>query len=230
MAFHRAPPDPSSATEISPEPAALPAPPSNVAALGELDPPDAGLPLGVEPWTGEDMPVGTASSHDLHAPLGDGAELESPRSRPGDESQPPGEEPLAEADELNYRRIYESRFKDIELGLRADAARHASGSELFALCLDPSPQVVAALLDNAQFGLGHARSVALHHHSDRGLEILARRAQLLRDSHVQRRLLQNTQTPDVVIDRILRLKRLLDVYRASCAPSSRAPSPRIERP
>jgi hypothetical protein len=221
MAFRRAPSDPSSENDISSEAEAHPVPPSSsaddvAAELGELDSLDDDLPTGVAPWTGEDMPVGTASNHDLHAPLDGAAELEPPRSQPGtDESPPLDEEPLGEADELNYRRIYESRFKDVELGLRADAARRASGSELFALCLDPSPMVVAALLENTQFGLGHARSVALHHHTDRGLEILARRAQLLRDSHVQRRLLQNTQSPDVVIDRILRLKRLIDVYRAS---------------
>jgi hypothetical protein len=219
MPFRRAPSDPTPETEISGEHAtgaALPGAPDGVGALGEHETLDDELPVGVEPWTGEDMPVGTASNHDLHAPLEDAAELEGPRSAAGADGSPSSdEEPLAETDELNYRRIYESRFKDAEIGLRADAARQASGSELFALCLDPSPQVVAALLENAQFGLGHARSLALHHHTDRGLEILARRAQLLRDSHVQRRLLQNPQAPDVVLDRILRLKRLIDVYRAS---------------
>ena len=94
------------------------------------------------------------------------------------------------------------------MGLREEAARYASGSILFALCLDPAPTVVAALLDNPRFGLEHARSVAQHHPTDRGIEILARRAQLLRDSQVQRRVLANNQTPDVVIDRVLRYKRV----------------------
>jgi len=71
------------------------------------------------------------------------------------------------------------------------------------------------VLDNLHFGLDHARVVAVHHKTPAGLEILARRAQLLRDHHVQRRLLQNLQTPDNVLERVLRLKRLLDIYRLS---------------
>jgi hypothetical protein len=190
------PPAPSRAPEVPGE-----LPPASGPDVA-LDPPaedgslasDSELPLGVEPWTGDDMPAGRASSHDLLA-----------------------EEPLLEtaADELNYRHLYETRYRSLEAGVRENAARHASGSDLFALCLDPSPQVVAALLENSEFGLAHARALAQHHQTDRGIEILARRAQLLRDSHVQRRLLQNMQTPDVVLERVLRFKRLLDIYRLS---------------
>jgi hypothetical protein len=207
---------------------------ADLAAL-DAEPPladDSELPLGVEPWTGDDMPAGRASSHDLLAPshdlLGEHEPLaeEPAPSRapepasvapPEASSPPPEEEPLLEtaADELNYRHLYETRYRNLEAGVRENAARHASGSDLFALCLDPSPQVVAALLDNAEFGLAHARALAQHHQTDRGIEMLARRAQLLRDSHVQRRLMQNMQTPDVVLERVLRFKRLLDIYRLS---------------
>jgi hypothetical protein len=202
--------------------------------LDEDEDADGALPFGVEPWSGEDMPAGTASSHELLAPSEEeslGSSLPSPNgfeATTGHEAQPPEDpglspslppesepEPSGEADELNYRHIYETRFRMLDVGLREEAARRASSGELFALCLDPSAQVVSALLENPQFGPGHARSVAQHHATDRGLEILARRAQLLRDSHVQRRLLQNMQAPDVVLDRVLRLKRLIDVYRLS---------------
>jgi hypothetical protein len=200
--------------------------------LDEDEDADGALPLGVEPWSGQDMPAGTASSHELLAPSEDellGSSLPPPdrfEVTAGHEAQPaeasgvspslpPEPEPIGEADELNYRHIYETRFRMLDVGLREEAARRASSGELFALCLDPSAQVVSALLDNPQFGPGHARSLAQHHATDRGLEILARRAQLLRDSHVQRRLLQNMQAPDVVLDRVLRLKRLIDVYRLS---------------
>jgi hypothetical protein len=166
---------------------------------------DSELPDGIEPWSGEPLPEGTASSHDLHAP---GAEDDAAASAP-----PAGDD--TPIDELNFRRIYETRFRDLDTGLRQDAALHSSGSELFALCLDPAPEVIAALLDNSHFGLAHARMVALHHKTPTGIEQLARRAQLLRDQHVQRRLLQNLQTPDNVIDRVLRYKRLLDIYRLS---------------
>jgi hypothetical protein len=168
---------------------------------------DSHLPDGVEPWAGDPLPAGTSSSHDLHAPAAE--EAPSTPWAPPSQSAPP-------IDELNFRGIYETRFRDLDTGLRQDAALHCSGGpELFALCLDPAPEVIASLLDNSHFGLDHARTVALHHKTPAGLEILARRAQLLRDQHVQRRLLQNQQTPDTVLERVLRLKRLLDIYRLS---------------
>jgi hypothetical protein len=197
------------------------------------------LPLGIEPWSGDAMPEGIASSHDElrvsdfdQNPGAHSSSSPAPPSSlpPGFSSLPPGLSSLPPGshsslpprrshppavDEVNYRRVYETRFRSLEVGERADAAPHVHGSELFALALDPAPEVIAALLDNAHFGLDHARVVALHHKSPAGLEILARRAQLLRDAHVQRRLLQNLQTPENVLDRVLRLKRLLDIYRLS---------------
>ena len=167
------------------------------------------LPLGIEPWRGDAMPEGTASSHDLHAPSTGDRDPGSVSSFPPRRSRPP---PL---DEVNYRRVYEVHFREMEVGEREDAARHVTGNELFALCLDPAPQVVAALLDNTHFGLDHARLVALHHKNSQGLEILARRSQLVRDAHVQRRLLQNLQTPESVLERIVRFKRLIEIYRLS---------------
>ena len=154
------------------------------------------------------MPVGTASSHDLHAPVADGVDHDDGTNAGTDATSP------ADA-ELNYRRLYETRFRDLPLGERELAARQASGSELFALCMDQAPQVLSALLENPTFGLAHARHAASHHHNDRGIEILARRAAFLRDSQVKRRLLQNPQTPDVVLERLLATERLPVIYRAS---------------
>jgi hypothetical protein len=235
MPLRRAPstPPPSAGT-VGVEPIAES---SGVGAIEELE----DLPLGVEPWNGDEMPDGTASMHEQLAPprglhsgppdvafasadqpvstlAGGENELEVARTELV-QSLPPESEPkpesIAEVDALNHRQIYETRFRELELGEREALARGATGSELFALCLDPAPQVVSALLENSQFGLGHARSLAQHHPTDRGLEILSRRAQLVRDSHVQRRLLQNAQAPDVVLDRVLRHKRLIDIYRLS---------------
>jgi hypothetical protein len=217
--------------ELEAEPAAGGEPsfdtnPGTSAPLDEPDDGDGELPIGVEPWSGDDMPAGRASSHGLLAAMDPAFDAPPPLSArpssPADAalpspSGPPGEEPLivVAADELNYRHLYETRYRNLETGVREQAARQASGADLFALCLDPSPQVVLALLDNSEFGLAHARALAQHHQTDRGLEILARRAQLLRDSHVQRRLMQNIQTPDIVLERVLRFKRLLDMYRLS---------------
>jgi hypothetical protein len=214
-----------------------PAPPRDARdAATQIEAPDAAaelledeaLPLGVEPWSGEEMPSGTASSRDLYA-LGygpdpatsDAFDGDAPEAEPAAELAAPSLAPDPESleisadEERNYRQIYESRFRQLDVGLREQAARHASGNILFALCLDPAPAVVSALLENPRFGLDHARSLAQYHPTDRGLEILARRAQFLRDSHVQRRVLGNIQTPDVVLDRVLRFKRLIDVYRLS---------------
>ena len=154
------------------------------------------------------MPLGTASSHDLHAPVSDGVDPDDEASSARDMTAP------ADA-ELNYRRLYETHFRDLPLGARELAARQASGSELFALCMDPAPQVLSALLENPTFGLAHARHAASQQHNDRGIEILARRAAFLRDSQVKRRLLQNPQTPDVVLERLLATERLAVIYRAS---------------
>lgn len=190
------------------------------AAVEPCAPEDAveGLPEGVEPWNGEDLPEGTASNHDLVAP-GAGPTTVRPdssvdaatrsSSRPPRTSRPPA------LSEINYRRVYETRFRELDEAAREDAARHLADAELLALCLDPAPRVVAALLENPRFGPTHARAVALHHKNPRGLEILARRAALLRDSHVQRRLLGNLQLPEGVLERILRTRRLLEVYRVS---------------
>jgi hypothetical protein len=174
---------------------------------------DSELPEGIEPWSGEVMPEGTTSSHDLHA-MSSGLDPGSISSLPPRRSRPPTSRPPP-MDEVNFRRIYETRFSELTLGEREEGALHVNGSELFALCLDPAPQVIAAVLDNSHFGLDHARLIALHHKTPQGLEILARRAQLVRDNHVQRRLLQNLQTPETVLERIMRYKRLIDVYRLS---------------
>jgi hypothetical protein len=180
-----------------------------VDGLGELDlDPLEPLPVGVEPWTGEEMPEGTASSHDLHAPRPEHGD-------PGQVSSLPPERLRPDEEEANHRRSYELRFRDLDVGQREAAALHASDGDLCALCLDPSPRVIAALLGNTHFGLGHARRVAHHHKTAQGIEILTRRVQFLRDQQVQRRLLQNMQTPESVVERILRSKRLLDVYRSS---------------
>lgn len=178
-------------------------------ASGRLSPdaPEDELPPGIEPWSGDDMPEGTASSHDLHAP-------ETAEVDPGAMSLHPDSQGHA-ADEANFRRIYETRFRSLDAAEREQLASQVTGSELYALCLDPAPKVISALLDNPRFGLEHARFVALHHGTAQGLEILARRSQLLRDSHVQRRLLANLQTPEVVLERVVRSKRLLDMYRLS---------------
>jgi hypothetical protein len=175
--------------------------------------PSAELPPGVEPWSGSAMPHGTTSTP--AAPGEDEGLGWSPSSIPPSRSSAPPRSRPPGVEELNYRKLYEQHFREMEVTQRADAARHVHGGDLFALCLDPAPEVIVAVMENAHFGLDHARVIALRHKNPLGIEALTRRQELLRDSHVQRRLLQNVQLPETVLERIVRIKSLLDVYRLS---------------
>jgi hypothetical protein len=182
------------------------APPAEAADL-----PESELPPGVEPWSGDPMPHGTSIPAEPDA----GAEeretwhssIPPSRSSVPPRSRPPG------VDELNYRRLYEMHFRALEPNQRADAARHVHGGDLYALCLDPAPEVIAAVMDNSHFGLDHARIIALRHKNPQGIEILTRRQEILRDHQVQRRLMQNVQLPESVLERIVRMKPLIEIYR-----------------
>jgi len=115
--------------------------------------------------------------------------------------------------ESDYRRVYEMRFRPLPTDARIAAAETAHGAELFALCLDPDPRVIAAVLQTSTTGLAHARLVAFHHRTGTGLEMLARRTEFLRDVMVERRLLRNPQCGEQVLSRIMASKRLLQTYK-----------------
>jgi hypothetical protein len=182
-------------------------------AARDSEPPSSQLPPGVEPWSGDPMPHGTTSIP--AAPGDDDARPWMPSSIPPSRSSAPPRSRPPGVEELNYRKLYEQHFREMETHQRADAARHVHGGDLFALCLDPAPEVIAAVMENQHFGLDHARIIALRHKNPQGIEALTRRQEILRDSHVQRRLLQNVQLPENVLERIVRIKSLLDIYRLS---------------
>jgi hypothetical protein len=180
----------------------------------DSQPPPSELPPGVQPWNGDPMPHGTTS---IPAAPGDEEPhaVWSPSSIPPSRSSAPPRSRPPGVDELNYRKIYEQHFRELDAHQRADAARHVHGGDLFALCLDPAPEVIAAVMENQHFGLDHARTIALRHRNPQGIEALTRRQEVLRDNHVQRRLLQNVQLPENVLERIVRIKSLLEIYRLS---------------
>lgn len=134
-------------------------------------------------------------------------------TRPRSSTIPPTSRALP-AEALNYRKLYEHKFRDCSVDDRIALASQAVEADLLALCLDSSTRVIHALLQNPHFGLDHARTVAAHHGTPQGLEQLARHAQFLRDAHVARRLLQNPQLPDAVLLRSLAGRQLLGIYRA----------------
>lgn len=173
----------------------------------------AELPDGVMPWNGEDMPSGHVSvpPRDGGAPAvdwipdpEDGAPLSEP---PAPSSRPP------ELESVSQRRLYEREFHGLTVNERIALARTTHGERLDALCLDPEPSVIGALLDNSELGLNQARLVALHHRNARGLEILCRRVEWLRDAHVSRNLLRNPQLSEGSLARLLAGKRLRDLYK-----------------
>ncbi len=169
---------------------------------------DTELPRGVEPWSGDEMAQGTASTHDELA-------REARESSVPPSSRRPSAPATAAAESSNHRQVYETTIRHLDIDQRIDLAAHAEQGLLLPLCLDPSPRVIAQLLQHPKFGLDHARALAAHHGSAQGLEMLARRADLLRDAHVFRRLLRNSQLSEAVLSRLIRTKRLAEVHRLS---------------
>ncbi len=115
--------------------------------------------------------------------------------------------------ERSYRQIYETVYHPMSRNRRMKAAEEVSSSDLLALCFDPDPQIVHAILTNPRAGSEHARLVALHHRTQIGLEAIAKRNDYLKDALIQRRLLRNPQLPATILHRMVNPKLLLDVYK-----------------
>lgn len=130
-----------------------------------------------------------------------------------DEPQDPNDPNSAE-NTKNYRALYQEKFHILTTDQRVTYAHTANGSDLFALCLDPEPRVIAALLENHGLGLDHVRMIAFHHRTGTGLEMMARRQEWLRDIMVERRLLRNPMCPEQVTARIMNPKNLLVTYKS----------------
>jgi hypothetical protein len=126
---------------------------------------------------------------------------------------PDDEDPNTAEATKNYRQLYQEKFHVMTTDARVQAAHTAQGSDLFALCLDPEPRVIHAILENHTVGLDHVRMIAFHHRTGTGLEIMARRQDWLRDQQVERRLLRNPMSPEQVTARILNPKNLLLAYK-----------------
>lgn len=136
-----------------------------------------------------------------------------PSDPDGSESAADDEDPSAAEATRNYRKLYQEKFHVMTTDMRVTVAHTAQGADLFALCLDPEPRVIAAILENQAVALDHARMIAFHHRTGTGLEIMARRQDWLRDLQVERRLLRNPMSPEQVTARILNPKNLLVTYK-----------------
>jgi hypothetical protein len=134
----------------------------------------------------------------------------------GEVEEEPREEGEVEEEpreEQGYRHRFETVFHPMQREERLAAVAGAQGADLCALCFDPDPQVIHAVLSSRDASLEHARLVALHHRTHAGLEVLARKTEVLADALVQRRLLRNPQLPNAILNRLVTPKMLLDVYK-----------------
>ncbi len=111
--------------------------------------------------------------------------------------------------EATHRRLFESRLHGHSEDARIALARVAEEPELSALCFDPMPRVVAALLENPRTGGAQARLIASHHRTSAGLEALAARAAFTQDDGVRRALLRNPVLPAALFRRLWSHQRLL---------------------
>jgi len=112
-----------------------------------------------------------------------------------------------------HRTLYETALRQLPADERAARARAAEEPDLSALCFDPLPAVIHALLENPRFGLQQARLVAAHHRTPAGLEALAARAAFAADAGVRRTLLRNPQLPAGLLRRLYGGRRLLEQHK-----------------
>lgn len=126
----------------------------------------------------------------------------------------------------NYRKIFETELSPLSREQRAAMASTAEGGILGALCLDPYPKVIRALLENPQTGLQHARLVARYHKSWVGLGVLGQRSQFFQDREVQRVLMRNANAPEALLNRMMRGRNLYALFKLNM---SRELAPRAKR-
>ena len=112
-----------------------------------------------------------------------------------------------------HRELYESSLRQLPPEERATRAKLADEPELSALCFDPLPAVIHALIDNPRFGLPQARLVASHHRTPAGLEALAARPAVAADAGVRRALLRNPQLSTALLRRLHGGRRLLEQHK-----------------
>ncbi|MCC6901856.1 MAG: hypothetical protein IT377_22995 [Polyangiaceae bacterium] len=134
-----------------------------------------------------------------------------PEPEPESETEPVTPEDLEAS--RNYRQIYELELRPLERDARIALAHGADGSVLCALCLDPEPQVIRAVLENALSGLDHARLIAQHHKNPVGLELVVQRTEFARDTQVQRLMVRNSQLTEALLRRLVGQKPLRELYK-----------------
>ena len=152
-----------------------------------------------------------------------------PSVAPASWSVPPPKQELELDPNLHdatFRKLYDLRLRPLPLEKRIALAGRQTREALFALCLDPEPVVIRAVLMNPELARSHARVIALNHPDPTGLLLLAGTRDLLADPQVEWLLLRNAHLPSELATQILTPKGMNDVVDvwsdAGAAESARA--------
>ncbi|NOK13044.1 hypothetical protein [Corallococcus exercitus] len=113
----------------------------------------------------------------------------------------------------DFRKLFETRLHGLPEDQRVALAHGAEDPELSALCFDPVPAVIKAVLENSRVGLPHARLIARHHRNPVGLEALVARAAFASDTGVRRFLVRNPQLPVALFRRLWAMRRLMEHHK-----------------
>lgn len=170
-----------------------------------------GPPTEVDPRKEDEEAEGESAEKDEDEREQDKEEDEPESQR---EEEPSDAQKDAEL-EANYRKLYETKLARLEPDQRMKLAELGSGADLYALSFDKDPQIARALFDNQHFNVDHARFAAFYHPTSFGLDRLATRNEFMKDPQVQRKLMRNPHTPELVVRRVLSPKRLLEVYKVT---------------
>ena len=139
---------------------------------------------------------------------------QAPEPEPEPESDPEPEvaEASSDAEATTHRERFETLLRGRGTDARAALAKGADEPDLSALCFDPLPEVIHALLENPRFAALQARLVAAHHRTSAGLEALAGRSSFAHDDGVRRALLRNPILPPALYRRLWANRRLHEQY------------------
>ncbi|CAM4381233.1 MULTISPECIES: hypothetical protein [Myxococcus] len=156
-------------------------------------------------------PLDAAPEADL--PVLDLTPLEAAPAPDTAQDAEPSSEDEPEAALGNYRQLFELRLHPLPEDQRIAHAHAAEDPILSALCFDPVPAVIKAVLENARTGLPHARLVARYHRNPVGLEALCARAAFAVDTGVRRWLVRNPQLPASLFRRLWSARRLMELHK-----------------
>nr|WP_241758499.1 hypothetical protein [Myxococcus landrumus] len=202
--------------------------PSAAMSPGASAAPSATVNPGYEPLAPHTAP-GEAAEEELPTldlmldeAVADAGGPETPTAaEPHQDTSPPEAEAESVEDDIpevalgNYRQLFETRLHPLPEDQRVAFARGAEDPELSALCFDPVPAVIKAVMENPRTGLAHARLIARNHRNPVGLEALCGRAAFTADTGVRRWLVRNPQLPSGLFRRLWSSRRLMELHKVT---------------